>query len=236
MALPGLIRRVSTLLLVLPAVATANPRQSVVLDEGSFRVSTGGREVGMETFVIRQNGSGPTSTISATGRLVLEDADGTQRSTTQLQTTGALRPTDYQLQVDGDSPFRVVGQLRSNRFTAQFSSPTGERMREYLAGEGTVLVDEDMAHHYYFLIQRAAGQTTQVPLIVPRADRQITAQVAPAGRSAIQIDGRSVTADRYAVRIAGEPDRTVWVDDRGLVLRVEVPARGYTADRTSLPR
>ena len=49
-----------SLLMALCVVPVATPlaAQTVVLDEGTFRLQVAGKEVGTETFTIRQNGTG----------------------------------------------------------------------------------------------------------------------------------------------------------------------------------
>jgi hypothetical protein len=71
--------------------------------------------------------------------------------------------------------------------------------------------------------------------VIPRASKQVSAQVTVGGSETVTVGGRSVAARRLTVEPAGEPARNVWVDSQGRVLRVEVPARRYVAERTSMP-
>ncbi|HET9438896.1 MAG TPA: hypothetical protein VFO52_01925 [Longimicrobiales bacterium] len=221
--------------LTLAAVAPAEG-QTVTLDEGSFRISVGGREVGTEVFSIRQNGSGQNAVIIAVGRVVLDSDKGPQELSSELQVAGAtLRPAAYEVRVQGASAEQIKGRVVGGRFSAQIVSPAGEQMREYLAGEGAVVADEGVAHQYYFMARRADGKSTRMPVIIPRLNRQVVADVRDSGPEKIAIAGRSFEARKYTISPAGQPAREIWVDAEGRVLRLEIPDRKFVAQRVAAP-
>ena len=211
--------------------------QTQVLDEGGFRILIKGQEVGSETFSIRQNGTGESIVVIAVGKVVLDTARGGTTLNAELQTSGsALRPTAYQVQVEGLGAERIAGRVVGGRFSARIISPAGEQMREYLASEGAVVVDEGTAHQYYFLAQRIGAEGGRVPIIVPRSNRQVTANVTVRGLEAVAVGSGGMQARHLVVTVAGLPERHVWVDGSGRVLRVEVPSTGYVAERTAAPK
>ena len=210
--------------------------QTSTLDEGSFRISIGGKEVGTETFSIRQNGSGDAAVIVATGRIVLDAERGPQEVSSELQVGGrTLRPAGYEVRVQGSGAERITGRVVGGRFSAQIVSPAGESMREYLAGDGAVLVDDGVAHHYYFLAQRLTGASARIPVIIPRQSRQVTAQVTVTGETKVTVGGTALDARRISVTPAGGQERFVWIDDAGRVLRLEIPGSGFVAVRAEAP-
>src|SRR5690554_8060772 len=94
------------------ALAAPAKGQTVVLDEGSFRLSIGGREVGTETFTIRQNGAGQNAVIIAVGRVVVDGERGPQQLNSELQVAGTtLRPAAYEIQVKGGSAEQIKGRV-----------------------------------------------------------------------------------------------------------------------------
>jgi hypothetical protein len=213
----------------LPAAA-----QTVRIDEGTFRVLLGGREVGMETFSIRQNGTGADAIIIAQGRVVLEQ-NGAGEVVANVQLAGAgLRPVAYDLELRGGDARRIHGSVTGRRASARIAAAS-ETFREYLVTEGAVVLDDGVAHHYYFIAQRAAAGATSVPIMVPRESRQIQASIAAGGMESISAGGTTVQARRITVQPDGGDERRVWVDGEGRVLRVEVPARNLVAVRTTLP-
>ena len=214
------------------AVAPAGA-QTVTVDEGTFLILEGDREVGRETFSIKRTGSGETAVTIAQGRVVHDGTSG-EELTSALEVSGpALRPAAYEVSGRGEDAQKIFGRLVGGRFRAQILSSAGEQMREYLAGEGALVLDEGIAHHYYFLGARDGG-SFRVPVIVPRQNRQLTAQVTDRGTGAVEVGGTTVQARHLAVEVGGVT-RHVWLDEEGRVLRVEVPERGYTAVRASLP-
>src|SRR5690606_18433122 len=195
-----------------------------------------GRQVGTEAFTILQSGNGPDAVIIARGTISLDTAGVAERLRTSLRVDGpALRPVAYDVTVHGDDERRIAGRIVGSRFSAQIVSPSGEQMREYLASEGAVLVDEGVVHHFYFLARRVSGGATRIPIIVPRASRQISAQVMADTEATTEVAGRRVAARHIVIAPAGGAERHLWVDDRGRVLRFEVPAQRFTAIRTAVP-
>ncbi|HUF49413.1 MAG TPA: hypothetical protein VMN60_01185 [Longimicrobiales bacterium] len=211
--------------------AAALQAQTVTLDEGTFRVLVGGREVGLETFSIRQSGTGADAFVIVQGKVVLEA--GSEYSA-DLQLASGLRPIAYDVEVRGGDARRINARVSGSRASARTVSAAGETMREYLVSEGALLLDDGVAHHYFFLAQRLpAGGTTAI--VIPRESRQVQATVTVAGEESISAGGQTVRARKLVVTLAGGDVRHVWVDAQNRVLRVEVPAKNYTAVRTTLP-
>ncbi|HEX7243265.1 MAG TPA: hypothetical protein VF263_23485, partial [Longimicrobiaceae bacterium] len=134
----------------------------------------------------------------------------------------------------GDSPQRVVGTVGAGRFSARIVSGTGEQLREYVASERALVLDDGVAHHYYFLAQRLKNGT--VPVIVPRENRQVIATVTSRGEERLTIEGTPVDLFHLVVQLPGSGERHVWVDALNRVIRVHIPDRGYEAVRTAVPR
>lgn len=211
--------------------------QTTTLDEGSYRISIGGKEVGTETFSIRQNGTGEGAVIIAVGRVVLDAEKGPQEVSSELQVGGrTLRPAAYEVRVQGSGAERITGRVVGGRFSAQIVSPAGESMREYLAGDGAILADDGVAHHYYFLARRLTGASARIPLIIPRQSRQVIAQVTATDDVSTVIGGEKLDARRLSVTPGNGQERLVWIDAEGRVLRMEVPASGFVAVRTAVPK
>jgi hypothetical protein len=221
--------------LLLPALAAAVPAAAqTTVDEGTFRVYVGDREVGTETFSIRQTGSGAVAVTMAAGKVDLRLPDGSLSLSPRLRAQGVgADPVQYQVDVSGDAPQRIVGTISDGRVSQKIVTGAGEQLREYVASSGAVVLDEGIAHHYYFLAQRT--HSGRVPVIVPRENRQVVATVTNRGEEPVTVAGRSVRLFHLVVQPQGGAATDVWVDDLNRVIRVEVPARQYRAVRDSLP-
>ncbi len=228
-----MIARMSAAIALALLAATGNAQaQSQTIDQGSFRLLVRGQPVGTETFTIQRKGEGPSSVVVAQGRVALDNGDETR---ILLQTDGPdLRPAGYQIEVTGADKQSIRGQVAGNRFRAQIVSSAGEMMREYLTSDGAVIIDDDVAHQYYFLSPHLQNGA-RVPIIIPRESRQISATIAADGNDSVEIDGHQVSARKFTVTPAGMPARTIWFDGQGRVLRLSVPGQNFVAERTALP-
>jgi len=218
--------------LALPAVAAA---QVSTADEGSFTVTRLGEPAGREEFRIirRPAGAGAEYVAQAVG------AYGDRRLMPALQTDAAGTPLRYQVEVraGGVSEQKLTGQLMRGRFSAQVQTPRGESAREYVAADGVRIVDDEVYHQYYFLSLGTAASSTEVPVIVPRRNAQMTWRVSRASAlEGIEIGGRVLQSQHLIIREPGAPDREVWVDSAGRVLRVSIPSLGVLAVRDDPPR
>lgn len=209
--------------------------QATAVDSGTFVVYVDDHEVGTEQFLISQSGTGTGAEVVANGRVRVRLADGTLELTPRLTARGiGADPVNYQVDVGGNSPSRVVGTVGGGRFSAKIVTASGEQLREYVASSGAVVLEQGVAHHYHFLAQRT--HQGRVPVIVPRENRQVMATVATRGEETVTIGGTRATLFHLVVQPAGGDEHHVWVDAMNRVVRVEVPARAYRAERTRIPQ
>lgn len=209
--------------------------QTGAADAGTFRVQMGGQLVGTEEFSIRQTGSGASAETIATGTVRLGLPGGTLELAPRLRARGmAADPVSYEVTIGGDAPRRIAGTVGKGRFSARTVSGAGEQLREYVASSGALVLDEGIAHHYYFLARRLRDGT--VPIIIPSENRQVLARVSNRGEEQVRIGDTSLTLYHLVVAPAGMGERHVWVDDLNRVLKVEIPERGYVATRTEVPQ
>ena len=226
------IRRMLTIAGIALLVPVALQAQTSTLDEGAFRLMVDGREIGTETFSIRQSGSGDRAVVIAQGRVVLDSNETT--ANVQLAGTG-LRLVAYDVELSGEDARRIRASVSGSRASARTLSAAGETMKEYLVSDGAVLLDDGVAHHYYMIAKRVDAGATSTPILIPRESRQVQATITAAGEESVSAGGGTVTARRIVVQPQGGDSRTVWVDAQSRVLRVEIPARNYVAVRTALP-
>ncbi|MEQ9399811.1 MAG: hypothetical protein RJQ04_11685 [Longimicrobiales bacterium] len=219
----------AALLLALPTTGHA---QSVVLDEGTFRIWVDGREVGTEEFTIRRAGMGSDATIIAHAVVALDAADGARELRPVLEAVPADgTAAGYQLKISGSEATELSVNLAGGRYVSMLRSNVGEEEREFLARPETRIVETWVAHQYYFL--RNVREGTRAPIIEPRSRRQVMILVGPWVDETLTLGASEVPARRVEFR-AGDEVRIVWFDQQGRVLRVEVPSLGYRAQRDDL--
>jgi hypothetical protein len=235
------LRAIGALILAVVLVAGtagAQPGPGVIVDQGSFTIAVNGTAVGRETFAIRRTAAG----YQASGTVLLAD----RRLSPVLTTDAVGTPMTYTLDARG-GPARVerVSVTRDRGFiTLRSRVPEEESVREIPASMprraadsslvgGTVLVDDDIVHQYYFLmLYRREGV---VSVLVPQRRMALPVRVERLAPDSIRIGSRELEAER--ARVTGEPggECLIWVDATGRVLQLQVPERHLIAVRDSPP-
>jgi hypothetical protein len=225
--------RLSPLVAVALAVLVSGPLAAQVstIDEGSFTLFVGADRVGREEFSIRlvPDAAGSTTLSQST------TAWGTRRLAPALRSDSVGVPRSYQMEArEGDRvTTRVAASAAGTRLALRVTTDRGESARQLPVTERTVILDDEVVHHYYFVVARGAGAlSVLVPSRLGRED--VTVVRRPDGR--VEIGTGTVAARHFAITDAGGVVTDVWTDDRGRLLRVSVPARGFLAQRDEAPR
>jgi hypothetical protein len=206
--------------------------QSVLVDEGTFTVWLAGREAGSEEFAIRRAGMGGDATVIANAVVRMTTDAGQVVLRPLLETVlpdGAA--TSYQLEVSGSETAELSLALAGRRYVSRIRTQEGEEEREYLARPETRILEEGVAHQYYFL--RNVREGARVPVIEPRTRRQLQLVASAPADEELRLGATSIPARRVTFS-GGGAERVVWYDRQGRVLRIEIPARGYVAERQDL--
>ncbi len=219
---------------VLAVLAAAAPAagQSIVLDEGTFAITLHGKPAGTETFAIQQAGSEGQGRVIAHGVVTLSVPGGTEVIRPLLEAPGLDSAVNkYQVKVSGPHAMELRLSRSGNRYVSLSRSSAGEEELEFLARPDTRILEQDVAHQYYFLRNVPPGGHAWV--IEPRARRQIELVASAWTDESLRLN-ETVVAARKVTFSAGSDRRIVWFDRQGRVLRVEIPARGYVAERRDL--
>ena len=228
------LRSLSLVPQVALAVALAVPAfgQGRAMDEGTFLLSRGGAQVGSESFQIL--GMPGTQLL----RLTAQQTIGDHRTMSSLTADSLGTPQAYSVtvKVGGVMELDLKAMGAAGRLSSRSQDSRGtESMKEYvIAPGGTVVLDDQVVNHYYFVaLQRRGGA---VKVVVPRLGRDFPATLTPGGLEPIDVGGRSVTATKYTLSGGGGAGtRELWVDAAGRLLRVSLPG-GVMATREELPR
>ncbi len=226
------LRSVLNAFACLALAASAAAAQGVVVDQGQFSVSVAGQRVGTEDFTIRRAGFGRDDAIFANGVVSLTGEGGPQEIRPLLR---AVPPdgvvAGYQVEVVGQDGLELQLTRAGRRYVAVLRSALGEEDREFQARADTRILDRDVAHHYYFLKDIREGGTAHA--LEPRSRSQTNLTAGPSVEEDLLLGRNVVTARRVEFDASGDL-RIVWFDRLGRVLRVEIPARDYVAERLDL--
>ena len=209
--------------------------QVSTVDEGSFTITRGGATIGREEFRILRQPAGGSTELVARGLA----AYGDRRIAPALQTDAAGQPLRYQVEVRSGRQVeqRLTGQATRGHFSTQSQTGASEAAREYLVGDRTVVIDDELFHQYFFLaLHRRAGGAASVPVLMPRRNVHGTARIQDAGAERLTLGARTLEATRLEVTEPGGRVLSVWVDAEGRVLRVAGATDGIVAQRDDPPR
>lgn len=221
----------------LAALALGGPAPTAaqeVLDRGTFVIQRAGNEVGREDFAIRR----ATGRRGAGGILAVATVRYLDRELRPaLELTGDLQPLSYQLDVSagGRVVERYSAQFGRGRVAARVASQRRELLREFPAGAGVAVLDDDAFHQFYFVPRAAAGEPRTVRLLLPRTPALVSAQVRRIGPDTVTVAGHPVAADRFALQLEGGGTREFWFTTSGDLLQVAIPASEIVATRAALP-
>lgn len=209
--------------------------QGVVLDEGSFELSIGGRPAGTEDFSIRRSGTGRNAQTIATAEVSISGPEGRHEIRPALQALGeGMVVSAYQTKVSGAQEEEVFITSGDGRYLLRIRSSRGEQERELRGAAGMLVLDANVAHQHYFLALLLRTGNGPHVAVVPREGRQVQVTLVESEPETIQIGGRSAESERLELSI-DQDRRELWVDSEGRVLRVSDSASGYSAVRTAIP-
>jgi hypothetical protein len=201
-----------------------------VTDEGSFTISIGGRTAGRENFRI-------SAVTRPGGGEFLAKADaayGDRRISPELRTDAKGTALEYIVVRRGDDAETWHGIIARGRLSATITSSRGPSAREFIVPPGSVILDDDLLHQHYFVIQRT--RDGRVPIIVPHRNTQTTLRVTTVGTEPLLVGTRELNSTHLRLEEPSGERRDVWVDEAGRVLKIEIAARRLVAVRDDPPR
>ena len=206
--------------------------QSVVVDQGTFGLSIHGERIGSEDFIIRRAGLGNQAAFISRG-VVVRTLDGASEEFTTLLRVTATEGTaaGYEFKSSRPVPVEIMLNASGPRYFSRFISGEGQEEREFRAEPGTRIVEQQVAHHLYFLGNVLKDSTVHVIEPLSRTDREFL--VSTQQDEEIRL-GRNRVLARQVIFTSADGDRIVWFDRQGRVLRVEIPTIGYLAEREDL--
>lgn len=225
---------VVALSLALPSVSFA---QVTTVDEGSFTITRGGTRpadrIGQESFTIRRT-RGPGGDVVVANATVTFD---TEHIAPALRTDTSFSPLAYQVEVrTGNDVERLRGRIGGGRFSAQLKTAKGESSKEYIVSDGALILDDDVFHQYYFLVQRVRGGSATIPVVIPRRNTQETMRIQAGANEQVRVGTTSADARHYTIQEPNGATRQVWADAQGRILKVQLDSGNITATRDELPR
>lgn len=210
--------------------------QEVQLDGGTFEHSVGGGFAGTETFAIR----GRSEDIVAVGRVTREGGPEALRALevgARLDTFG--RPLRYEMNTREGPALHVVVNRTGSRLRLTATADEGERFTEFLAGQNLLLLEREIAHHYFSLARLLRGtgdpRSLDLEVLVPSEGATFPVRVRGLARDTLAVAGAQVPSTRYELSVGTEATLLWTATDDGRILRVGIPERRWQATRVARP-
>lgn len=221
-----------TVLCLAIAVAPATA-QGVVIDQGQFEIRVDGEPVGTEDFVIRRASLGLGAAFFANATITTNVSGASSRVSPLLRAT----PPDglaesYQVEVTGGGAMELRLARSGRRYVATIRSEIGAEDREFQYRPDTRILDVGVAHHHHFV--RDVRVDRAIHVLEPRSRGQYVLEARTRTEERLRVGPNVIETRRVDYVADGGHDRTVWYDRQGRVVRIEIPALSWSAERTDL--
>jgi len=192
------------------------------IDAGQLAITEAGQRVGVESFRVWQAGANlnAMANVEPSG-----NRDGFQVG---VELDGRHRPVRYQLR--GPANRNIEGTWSVDRVRIHMVTAEGERWKEVPSRGPSAVLETGVAHHYLVLLQTLRETGGTVTVVVPSEGTSAQASLAGEQADEVTVDGRTIAATRYDLRI-GSGTAQVWVDAEGRLLRVLDPVARREAIR-----
>ncbi len=183
------------------------------LDEGVFVVRVDSLEVAREAFRVSH------------GRLSRGEAGWTLATTIRYDRARPVIVLAPILEVNGDTlPATLQYDVADPR------QPSRILAREFATGPRAVVLDDSVFALYVFAAWQAAAEPAALTAIFPRALRRETVQIHDLGPASTTLNHDP--AHLRHITVAGEQGTLhLWLDDKGRLMKVEIPGRHLVAER-----
>ena len=149
-----------------------------------------------------------------------------------LEVNGDTMPATLQYDVaDPRQPSRILGELGRGRFTVRLVARATERAREFPTGQRAVVLDDSVFAPYVFAAWRATSEPSTLTAIFPRGLRRAAVQVRDLGAAATTLNRDPARLRHITLGGEGQEPVSLWLDENGRLMKVEIPSRRLTAER-----
>src|SRR3989449_1502738 len=149
-----------------------------------------------------------------------------------LEVNADTMPATLQYDVaDPRQPSRILGELGRGRFTVRLVARATERAREFPTGQRAVVLDDSVFAPYVFAAWRASSDPASLTAIFPRGLRRQAVQISDLGIASTTLNRDPARLRHITVSVEGQDTVSLWVDEDGRLMKVEIPSRHLSAER-----
>lgn len=219
------IRVIPAILMV--AGSTSQAQTSIVVDEASFTFTRGGAAYGNESFkIIRRIGADGIEYVAQGTRTI----DG-RIVKTALTADSSGSAMSYSRTTTGGGAGQLTARRALNRLTIQEQGGQSST-KDYVFAPGTVILDDDVIHQFYFVTWQAPRT---LGYVTPGGKTSSQGVLTEVGRENLTVGSGTIPAEKFAFG-TGDAMREIWVDSARRLLKVSYPAQRIIGTRDLRPR
>ena len=216
-------------LLCLPFLGTPQKGSKASREEGEYRISAAGKEIGVEKYAMAAS----ADTVRSTSTLEFHNpGSGPQKIQleTNLEMDGNYVPRSYELksQVDGQKG-SILGQFAPNQVIFEYSGGGRSVRNGLLLGDRFTVLDTNVFHHFIFLARLfkydggAKPQTFEV--VIPQDKDTGTLKIRELNKESLSIEGKKINTIHLLID-SGALQIHLWVDSKRVLRKIAVPDKG----------
>jgi len=201
-------------------VGISSAQEAKVVDERTYLIFSGKDKIGTERYTVRSDNSTTSKVeLSIMGREIKFDV------TLQYEEN---RPIKYKLNYEPG--IALIAQFQAEKVTITVPG----RSQELTLKEGTIVLENNVFEHYYFLLQRydlSKGGKQVFPILVPSVMMALEATVEHKGTLEQMVNQQLLKLHEFQVVVAGMVAIGITTDETLHLLKIEIPAQNIEAIR-----
>ncbi len=213
----------------LPFGGTPQKSPKVSREEGEYRISAAGKEIGVEKYAMVASGNAVTSTSilefrnpgSGPRKIQLE---------TKLEMDENYLPRSYELksEVDGQKG-SILGQFAPNQVIFEYAGGGRSVRNGLLLGNRFTILDTNVFHHFIFLTRlfkyNGGANPQSFEVVIPQEKDTGTLKIKELNKETLVIKGKKISTVHLLVD-SGALKIHLWVDGNRVPRKIAVPDKG----------
>jgi hypothetical protein len=205
-------------------------------EEGTFRISVQGKEIGTERYTLAVVGDSASSSCLLDFR---NPANTRQRVRleSKLEMDSHFRPRSYSLRSDVDGKKgTIVGTFPPNEVFLEYGHEGKPKKTGLLVGKNYTILDTNIFHHFVFLVRLfkfdkpESGQRFEV--VIPQAADSGVLNASELEKETLLV-GSKKTECHHLLLDSGSLVIHLWVDQQRILHKITIPSLSLEVSRTS---
>jgi hypothetical protein len=205
-------------------------------EEGTFRISVQGKEIGTERYTLAVVGDSASSSCLLDFR---NPANTRQRVRleSKLEMDSHFRPRSYSLRSDVDGKKgTIVGTFPPNEVFLEYGHEEKPKKTGLLVGKNYTILDTNIFHHFVFLVRLfkfdKPESDQRFEVVIPQAADSGVLKASELEKETLLV-GSKKTECHHLLLDSGSLVIHLWVDKQRILRKIAIPSLSLEVSRTS---